>query len=605
MAQDLNLFQFQNVNKSYGKKNLFSGASVAINENEHVGVIGPNGAGKTTFFRLVNGLEEADSGLIIKSKNLRIGYLSQQDHWSETETGEEFLARSSTLPLWEVKSKGSGLQVTEALLSKPIKELNGGARMRIKLLALLGKDPQLLMLDEPTNYLDLESVLLLESFLQDFDGAFLLISHDREFLKRTTDHTLEVSQGELVKFNGHIDDYFEQKALLQSQLEARAQNLADKKAAILDFVNRFGAKATKARQAQSKLKLLDKMEVIEVKPLEVASTIKIPAPPPTGKTICTISEAQFGYPGRSILEKVNLTINRGDHLAIVGMNGVGKSTLLKGIAGKLTPLQGVLKTGENVKIGYFHQHVTEDLDPEDTVQSSLERAAHVETKPQEILQIAGSLLFSGDDVLKKIKVLSGGEKSRVALGRILLQRTSFLVLDEPTNHLDFQTVEALTQALVKFEGTLVVVSHDRGFIRRVAKKIIEIQNGEVGVYPGPYDDYVYSLQRRLLNQSENTVVEKKVRRVQVVETHSERESKKESEKKKRMLERKLANCELKLAEIKEKQMALNNKMAESKSASQNEIEELIELTRKIEESESEWLSLSTEIEELENNSNTN
>lgn len=596
MAQDLNLFQFQNVNKSYGKKTLFQDANVAINENEHVGVIGPNGAGKTTFFRLVNSLDEADSGKIIKSKSLVIGYLSQQDEWADDETGEAFLTRMSILPIWEVKSRGASLQVSEAMLSKPIKELNGGARMRIKLLALLGKDPQLLMLDEPTNYLDLESVLLLESFLQDFTGAFLLISHDREFLKRTTDHTLEVSQGELVKFNGHIDDYFEQKALLQAQLEARAQNLADKKATILDFVNRFGAKATKARQAQSKLKLLDKMETIEIKPLEVASTIKIPPPPPTGKVICTISKADFGYPNRLILKNVELVISRGDHLAIVGMNGVGKSTLLKGIAGKLQPLSGELKTGESVKIGYFHQHVIEDLNPEDTVLSSLERSAHVETKPQDILQIAGSLLFSGDDVLKKVKVLSGGEKSRVALGRILLQRASLLVLDEPTNHLDFQTVEALTQALNKFEGTLVVVSHDRGFIRRVAKKIIEIENGHVGVYPGPYDDYVYSLQKRLLNESTEASepAQKKSQRVTVLDTTSEREQKREAEKRKRQLERKILNCEESLLKFRQQQIELNDKIAQAKSATQTEIEELIQITKKIDDLESEWLILSTE-----------
>ncbi|RYZ98329.1 MAG: ABC-F family ATP-binding cassette domain-containing protein, partial [Proteobacteria bacterium] len=469
-----NLLQLHDGSKSFGPRLLFSKAGFSINAGEHVGVIGPNGAGKSTLFRILTGEDHLDTGSLTKARKLSLGYLSQHDHWEPEETGNSYLERVTQIPIWELKSQGRVLQVTEELLDKKVMSLSGGYRMRIKLMGLLGQAPNLMLLDEPTNYLDLETTLLLEQFLQAYEGAFLLISHDREFLRRTTDHILEVEGGEMTKYNGNIDDYFEQKELLRNQLETRAASLADKRKEVLDFVARFGASATKARQAQSRLKSLGRMETIELKPLPVSSTIRIPPPSKTGKLAVSVENANFGYPERTVLKSVSLQIQRGDHVAVVGLNGAGKSTLLKGISGTLAPLTGKFEFGFGMKIAFFAQHVIEALNADDTVIGSLEKAAHPDVKHQEILDLAGSLLFSGDDSRKLVSVLSGGEKSRVALGRVLLQKAPCLVLDEPTNHLDFQTVEALTQALRAYEGTVIVVSHDRSFIRRVGTKILEV-----------------------------------------------------------------------------------------------------------------------------------
>jgi ATP-binding cassette, subfamily F, member 3 len=496
----MNLLQLQNAHKAYGSRVLFDQETFAINDGEHVGVIGPNGAGKTTLFRTIVGEEELDSGEIIRSNALRLGYLAQEDDWNLEETGEEFLAENCTLPLWQLKDLGLGLGLKPHHFSEPLKKLSGGYRMRFQLLFLIGREPNLMLLDEPTNFLDLESLMALEKFLQAYAGAFMLISHDREFLRRVTDHTLEVEGTEITKYPGNIDDYFEQKAQLRLILERQAANQELKKKSIEDFVRKFGAKATKARQAQSRMKQLEKMENIELKELPVRARIQIPSPSPVGKEIFHLKEARMGYGTTEIVSVKNLRLERGDHLGIVGFNGVGKSTLLKSLSGKIPFLAGDLKWGYQVKVAAFAQHSTESLDSSHTVLRALQEMAHHEVTQQEILNMAGSLLFSGDAVKKSISVLSGGEKSRVALGQILLSKANVLLLDEPTNHLDFETVEALTHALHSYQGSLLIVSHDRGFIGRVANKILEIHNKKLELYPGTYDDYCWSLERGALSQ---------------------------------------------------------------------------------------------------------
>lgn len=501
-----NLFQIQNATKSFGMKQLFQGASFAVNEGEHIGVIGPNGAGKTTLFKVLTDQEQLDSGDVVRAKGLRVGYLAQHDAWNPQDTVETYLSTGCITPIWELKSLGRGLGLTLDIFEKPIASLSGGYRMRCKLLHLLGEEPDVLLLDEPTNYLDLESLLVLERFLQDYKRAFLLISHDREFLRRTTDHIVEVEEGDITKYNGSLDDYFEQKALLRTQLEARAMSLEEKRKSVLDFVARFGAKATKAKQAQSRLKSLDRMETIEIKALPQTAVINIPEPLHTGKRILTLEQVNLGYGERIVLQNVNFYVDRGDHLAVVGVNGAGKSTFLKALAQKLVPLKGEVKLGYEVGIGYYAQHVAEALDPKHSVLEAMGAKAHRSVTQQEILNLAGALLFSGDDTKKPVSVLSGGEKSRVALGQILLQKAPCLLLDEPTNHLDFQTVEALTQALSRYAGTLIVVSHDRSFIRRIANKILEIRDGRVDYYPGTYDEYVWSCQKGVLAERDGDSV---------------------------------------------------------------------------------------------------
>jgi ATP-binding cassette subfamily F protein 3 len=617
MANPQNLLQLSDGYKSYGVQMLFDEATFSINEGEHVGVIGPNGAGKTTLFKILTNQEALTAGKVIRSQALRLGYLSQHDTWTADETGNSYLERVCTLPVWEAKMAGHEMQVSEEIFAKPIMSLSGGYRMRIKLVGLLGMDPNLMLLDEPTNYLDLETTLLLERFLQNYEGAFLLISHDREVLRRTTDHILEIESGTMVKYSGNIDDYFEQKELLRTQLEAKAANQAIKRKAVMDFVSRFGASATKARQAQSKLKTLSKMEVIEFKAVPVKAAIKIPEPPHVGKTVMTLEKAEFGYPGKKVLRDVNLEIRRGDHVAVVGLNGAGKSTLLKGLAGTLAPLSGKRELGYQVELAIFNQHVVEVLNHDHTVYDSLEEVTDISTTPQEIRAMAGSLLFSSDHIGKKVKVLSGGEKSRVALGRILLQKVPCLLLDEPTNHLDFQTVEALTQALNNYKGTLIVVSHDRGFIRRVGTKILEVNKGKVNVYLGSYDEYVWSLQQRLAKADSGEAMDDEFSSDAAtsaeideesapsasskngVVTSSKKINTKIQAKELRALDKKIEQVQSKVAQLEKENLELNEKIAagievssaDSANSSVTLVKKMSDNALKIQELEAEWLAL--------------
>jgi ATP-binding cassette subfamily F protein 3 len=503
----MNLLQVKNATKQYGSKILFDGAGFSVNENEHIGVIGPNGAGKTTLFKVLTGQIDFDAGEIVKSNQLRMGYLEQESDWALDVSANEFLESNCLTPLWKLKKLGLELGLSESHFADAMRLLSGGYRMRMKLLYLIGQEPNLMLLDEPTNFLDLESVIVLENFLQEFNGSFLLISHDREFLKRTTEATLEIEAGDIVKFPGHIEDYFEQKEIQRQMKLAEAANVEAKRKHMQDFVDRFKAKATKARQAQSRMKQLEKLERVEIKQLPTKARIKIPDPVHTGKESLFLENADIGYFNKKILSQVTLRLERGVHLGIVGVNGAGKSTLLKTLAGLIPTLKGELKLGYQVQVSYFSQHSSDQLNLEDTVLQALQSAAHSDVLKQDILNVAGSLLFSGEAIEKKIKVLSGGEKSRVALGQILLKKSPVLLLDEPTNHLDFDTVETLTDALKKYPGTVAVVSHDRSFIGRISTKILNIESGKASVYPGSYEEYVWSVQQRLLSLTDDRKVE--------------------------------------------------------------------------------------------------
>ena len=576
-----------------GPKLLFEEVTFAINSGEHVGVIGPNGAGKTTLFKILTQTENLDEGRLVLANGLRMGYLAQHDNWDSSLTLEQYLEQGCLIPIWELKKWAYGLGLTDEHFHMPIVSMSGGYRMRCKLLHLLGEDPDILLLDEPTNYLDLESVLILEHYLQDFQGAFLLISHDREFLRRTTDHILEVEDGNIVKFNGGLDDYFEQKQMLQEQLQAKAMNLAEKRKQILDFVNRFGAKATKAKQAQSRLKTLNKMETIEIKSLPTTAKIKIPSPTRTGKKILSLEDVDLGYDNNLVLKNIKMDVWRGDHIGVVGVNGAGKSTLLKALAGRLEPKRGYLEHGINVEIGFYAQHVTEALEPEDTVIEALKRKAHEDIVPENVLNIAGSLLFQGEDIHKKIKVLSGGEKSRVALGQILLQKAPCLILDEPTNHLDFQTVEALTMALNEYEGTVIIVSHDRSFVQRVSQKIIKIEDGAAELFPGDYNEYVWSLQKGMLASYNKKSKDKKStdNEVRVLKGGNKSKNFKDLKKEIKDLEKEQKKLERTIAELDQKTLDLSQKLAQQNDTAEEVTIELSNLQSQKDECENKWLEI--------------
>ncbi|WP_373998379.1 ribosomal protection-like ABC-F family protein [Bdellovibrio bacteriovorus] len=589
----ITLLQLQDGHKAYGPKILFDNATFAINEGEHVGVIGPNGAGKTTLFKVLVDQEHLDQGIVTRSQQLRLGYLEQEAEWNVDEKVEEYLDKNCIKPLWELKQFGLKLGLTEAHFQSHLKQLSGGYRMRVKLLYLIGQEPNLLLLDEPTNFLDLETLLVLESFLQEFKGAFLLISHDREFLRRVTDHILEVESGDIVKFPGSLDDYFEQKQMLNEILQKQILSQQAKRKSIMDFVTRFGAKATKARQAQSRLKALEKMEVIEMKAAPTHSHIHIPPAQPTGKMILEIENADCGYGEKVILKNVSLRLERGNHLGIVGLNGAGKSTLLKSLGEQIPLVKGAIKWGHQVSYSYFAQHTPEALNPEHTVLEAMAAAAHKEVTQQDVLNIAGSLLFSGDAVHKKVKVLSGGEKSRVALGQILLQKSPLLLLDEPTNHLDFDTVEALTTALEKYEGTIVTVSHDRGFIGRVANKILEVNHGLLTLYPGTYDEYVWSLQKGFLAERTFEIGDAKSAATAKSDEPAKfnyKEERKRLENLVKKAQKQIEDCDKKIAQLGQMRDSLNEKlMTASGDKAATFAKELHELSGQIEDLESSML----------------
>jgi ATP-binding cassette, subfamily F, member 3 len=499
----INLLQLQAASKAYGLKKLFEEAYLSVNEGEHIGVIGANGAGKSTLFKILVGQETLDSGIYSKSRDLRLGYLAQEDDWRLDSTLENELKQQSAKPLWKLKEMGLGLGLSEEQFTRPMQELSGGFRMRAQLLCLLAAEPNLMLLDEPTNYLDLESLIFLEQFLVDYPGAFLLISHDRRFLKRVADNILEVEAPDLTKFPGDIDDYFEHKRVLREQLEREVMKQDAKRQHILEFVNRFRAQATKARQAQSRIKQLAKMPTIEIRALPVQARIRLPEPGPAPKLILKVDDVSLGYDSTTILKNVRFDIVRGERIGVVGPNGSGKSTLLKALSGELAPFGGHIEWGRDIQIAYFAQHLTESLDLTASVEAEIQKKAHPDVLPQDVRNLAGSLLFRNEEELKKkVGVLSGGEKSRVALGQILLQKRPVLVLDEPTNHLDFDTVESLSQALSEYGGTLIIVSHDRDFISRVASKILRIEEGQVLSYPGTYEEYAWSLQKGSYGETE-------------------------------------------------------------------------------------------------------
>ncbi|WP_374034204.1 ATP-binding cassette domain-containing protein [Bdellovibrio bacteriovorus] len=601
----ITLLQLQSGHKAFGAKVLFDDATFAINEGEHVGVIGPNGAGKSTLFKILVDQEHLDEGIVTKSQQLRLGYLEQESDWDVDQKVEEYLEKNCIKPLWELKQFGLKLGLTESHFQSHLKQLSGGYRMRVKLLYLIGQEPNLLLLDEPTNFLDLETLLVLENFLQEYKGAFLLISHDREFLRRVTDHILEVESGDIVKFPGSLDDYFEQKQMLAEILQKQVLSQQAKKKSIMDFVTRFGAKATKARQAQSRLKALEKMEVIEVKAAPTHSHIHIPPASPTGKMILEVENVECGYGDKVILKDVTLRLERGNHLGIVGLNGAGKSTLLKSLGEQIPLVRGSIKWGHQVSLSYFAQHTPESLNPEHSVLEAMASAAHKEVTQQDVLNIAGSLLFSGDNVHKKVKVLSGGEKSRVALGQILLQKSPLLLLDEPTNHLDFDTVEALTTALEKYEGTIITVSHDRGFIGRVANKILEVNHGKLTLYPGTYDEYVWSLQKgflaeRDLNEGATT---QKVSSEKAAEApkFNYKEERKKIETQIKKAQKLIEDCDKKIADLTKKRDALNESlMTAAGDKAAGLAKELHELSGAIEDLESSMLQAMEDQQNFEN-----
>lgn len=494
------LLQLHEISKRYGINHILEDASASFSEGQKIAFIGRNGAGKSTLCKIIIGQEKMDSGSITRNSELRLSYLEQHDPFESQETVLEFLMRYTQKPEWECAELAAKFQLRNDLLNTQISTLPGGYQTRVKLTAMLLNDPNFLILDEPTNYLDLSTLILLENFLNNFNGGFLIVSHDREFLKRTCNHTLEIERGELNLYPGSIEEYFEFKEVQLHHKMSHNKTVEKKKEQLQEFIDRFRAKASTASRAKSKMKQLERLNTIEIK--HPMSNVKIRIPPVENKAGIALQcdDLAIGYPDKLIASRINLNIDRGCHVAIVGDNGQGKTTFLRTVAGELPARNGSFKWGSGLKIAYYAQHVLSMLHPQDDIFAHLSRSAAAGVTNEHILAIAGSFLFKGDDVRKKVSVLSGGERARLALAGLLITKSHVLLLDEPTNHLDFETVEALANALKEFPGTIFFIGHDRTFVNLIATDVVGIQNGVISRYPGTYEDYVYHLELEAQNE---------------------------------------------------------------------------------------------------------
>ena len=491
------MLQVNALHKRFGPRVIFDDAAVTLNSEQKIGCIGRNGAGKSTLCKILIGQDSADAGEVIRSGDLRLSYLEQHEPFTPTETVLEFLTRYTGEAPWRCGELAARFQITQAMLGQAVTMLSGGCHTRVKLTAMFLSDPNFLILDEPSNYLDLNTLILLEEFLQDFDGGFLIVSHDREFLKKTCDHTLEAENGQLTLYPGTVEEYLAFKQDQQAQAIRDNTTIEGKRKQLQRFVDRFGAKASKASQARSKMKQIEKLTPIDLAQAQSTVQIKIPVLPARHGTALRCTDLAIGYPEKLVAGGIRLDVDHGTRIAVLGDNGQGKTTFLRTIAGDLAPKGGAVRWGFHCEVAYYAQHVVAALDRAHDVFTHLERCAAPSVSRQELLTMAGCFLFKGHDVRKPISVLSGGECARLVLAGLLLMKRPILLLDEPTNHLDFETVEALGAALRQFHGTVFFISHDRTFVNLVATQIVEVKHGSVVHYSGSYAEYVYHLERQV------------------------------------------------------------------------------------------------------------
>ncbi|WP_447601666.1 ABC-F family ATP-binding cassette domain-containing protein [Nitrospira sp. Nam80] len=483
------MLQLESVHKQFATKVLLDGATAHLRPNTRVGLVGPNGVGKTTLFRMILGEESPDEGSIRKRPRLRIGYLPQE---LETITGKTVLdaAHRDLYPEHEAERILMGLGFTETDFTRPIENLSGGYRMRVALAHLLLSEPDVLMLDEPTNHLDKPTQAWFENFLLNSKLTLLVISHDTRFLDRIATHIWEIRDRSIQEFRGNYTKFREMRAARDAQLEAAATRQAKEVARVQKFIDRFRYQANKASQVQSRIKQLEKVKVIERQRDAKRVRFKFPVPSASGRHVLELRGVAKSYGDKVIYRSLDFAVERGQRIALVGENGAGKSTLLKMLAGVLPFEKGNRTVGHGVTLHYFAQHQAESLNPEHSILESLSEVS-VQAEMNFLRGIAGAFLFSGQDQKKPIKALSGGERNRVALARMLVEPANTLLLDEPTNHLDPASVDMLTDALTDFPGTIIFISHDPTFLTRIATRVVEIDEGQARNYFGDYEYFLW------------------------------------------------------------------------------------------------------------------
>ncbi|MBI3879342.1 MAG: ABC-F family ATP-binding cassette domain-containing protein [Verrucomicrobia bacterium] len=520
------MFTLSEVSKSYGGRALFEDVTIQINRDDRLGLVGPNGAGKSTLFKLILGQEECDHGIITSMRGATVGFLPQESapvgeetvlelataispefvevrrklkewdaaHPDDVDPHDNLHARYDEMGGWQLDAKAkkilAGLDFRESDFHRPARELSGGWVMRAHLARLLVQEPDLLMLDEPTNHLDLETLLWFQEYLFAYPGGIVLISHDREFLNTLVTGIIELRQQKLFSYTGNYDNFLEQRAAAEAQQLAAHKNQQRDIARLQEFADRFGAKASKASQAQSKLKQIERMVKIEA-PESSGPVVgfSFPQPVRSGQRALKLAGLHHAYGDNVVYRGVDFEVERGQRVVLVGPNGAGKSTLLKLASGTLPVQRGERILGHNVKEGYYAQYRSEMFQMNRTVLAeALDTVARV--TEQSVRTLLGAFLFRGDDVFKKVSVLSGGEKSRLALVKILLDPPNLLLMDEPTTHLDMASIDALVGALKNFTGTLIFISHDVYFIRALANRVLHVNAGALTNYPGDYQYYL-------------------------------------------------------------------------------------------------------------------
>ncbi len=529
------MIRFENISKQNSHRILFFESSAALNRGEKVGLVGPNGAGKTTLFRMITGEELPDDGQVSIEKQVTIGYFNQDvgemsgrsavaevmdgagpvstvaaelavleaamcdpdrdDMDAVIERYGEVQARFEELGGYELEGRArevlAGLSFSQEMMDGDVGALSGGWKMRVALGRILLMRPDAMLLDEPSNHLDIESLIWLEGFLKSYDGALLMTSHDREFMNRIVTKIIEIDGGTLTTYSGDYEFYERQRALNEKQQQAQFERQQAMLAKEIKFIERFKARASHAAQVQSRVKKLEKIERFEPPKRRQVVLFDFPPAPRSGEDVAVLKNVHKGYGSRAIYQGLDLTIRRKERWCVMGVNGAGKSTLLKLVAGATEPDSGTVTVGASVKMGYFSQHAMDLLDGEKTVFETLD-GYFPQANQGSLRALAGCFGFSGDDVEKKCRVLSGGEKARLVMAVMLFNPPNFLVLDEPTNHLDLDTKEMLIKALASYEGTMLFVSHDRHFLAALSNRVLELTPEGVHQYSGGYTEYVES-----------------------------------------------------------------------------------------------------------------